>query len=221
MLIKLGFINERPSLMSNTCWSETGDRYLLKLFRDYLFHQEDENGVPNLDIGHVFDTLSKLDIGLNEQIALHSRDGKTFLICTYTDIKHALESAFLELREKMLMSTNPPSTSTSMGYPSSMMSPLPTMAPSSGHMPPVMQPMMSSVQSLPKSMGPNLLSSPTPRPVPGLSMSNSMSSPLPMNMPGNMQMGGPLSPPLPRYSADSQYPQNLSNYPPPMDQWPY
>ncbi|KAJ3109740.1 PAB-dependent poly(A)-specific ribonuclease subunit 3 [Phlyctochytrium bullatum] len=34
-------------------WSETGDRYLLKLFRDYVFHQVDEAGNPYVDYGHM------------------------------------------------------------------------------------------------------------------------------------------------------------------------
>lgn len=41
-------------------WSETGDRYLLKLFRDYLFHQVDEEGNPVLDLGHVVESLNKV-----------------------------------------------------------------------------------------------------------------------------------------------------------------
>lgn len=41
-------------------WSETGDRYLLKLFRDYVFHQVDENGKPIVDIAHVLTCLNKV-----------------------------------------------------------------------------------------------------------------------------------------------------------------
>ena len=33
-------------------WSETGDRYLLKLFRDYLFHQVTETGSAWIDFAH-------------------------------------------------------------------------------------------------------------------------------------------------------------------------
>lgn len=39
-----------------------GDRYLLKLFRDYVFHQVDENGRPVLDFGHVVECLNKVTI---------------------------------------------------------------------------------------------------------------------------------------------------------------
>lgn len=41
-------------------WSETGDRYIIKLFRDYVFHQVDENGVPVVDMAHVLTCLNKV-----------------------------------------------------------------------------------------------------------------------------------------------------------------
>jgi len=41
-------------------WSETGDRYMLKLFRDYLFHQVDENGAPWVDMSHIIMCLNKV-----------------------------------------------------------------------------------------------------------------------------------------------------------------
>ena len=39
LVIKLGMVNERPSYDGDPGWSETGDCYLLKLFRDFVFHQ--------------------------------------------------------------------------------------------------------------------------------------------------------------------------------------
>lgn len=39
ILVKLGMMNERPENDTDPGWSETGDRYLLKLFRDFVFHQ--------------------------------------------------------------------------------------------------------------------------------------------------------------------------------------
>lgn len=41
-------------------WSETGDRYLIKLFRDYVFHQVDEKGKPVIDMAHVITCLNKV-----------------------------------------------------------------------------------------------------------------------------------------------------------------
>ncbi len=89
LLCKFGFINERPEYvllyifflylikwpklifffpLSNNkfrfdmdpSWSETGDRYLIKLFRDYVFHQVDENGYPVVDMAHVLMCLNKV-----------------------------------------------------------------------------------------------------------------------------------------------------------------
>lgn len=41
-------------------WSETGDRYLLKLFRDHLFHQVSEAGAPWIDLSHIVSCLNKV-----------------------------------------------------------------------------------------------------------------------------------------------------------------
>ncbi|KAJ3336479.1 PAB-dependent poly(A)-specific ribonuclease subunit 3 [Gonapodya sp. JEL0774] len=98
LLFQLGFINERPEFSLDPRWSETGDRYLLKLFRDYLFHQVDENGRPSLDIGHVIATLNKLDAGIDEKIPLMSRDERTFLIVSYHDLKRSIKEALNDLR---------------------------------------------------------------------------------------------------------------------------
>ena len=42
-------------------WSETGDRYIIKLFRDYVFHSVDESGNPVVNLGHVLTNLNKVD----------------------------------------------------------------------------------------------------------------------------------------------------------------
>ena len=41
-------------------WSETGDRYIIKLFRDYVFHQVDERGRPIVSLSHVLSCLNKV-----------------------------------------------------------------------------------------------------------------------------------------------------------------
>jgi ABC-type uncharacterized transport system YnjBCD ATPase subunit len=51
-------------------WSETGDRYLLKLFRDYVFHQVDEMGNPVVDMAHVLQCLNKVRWLTSVQLAL-------------------------------------------------------------------------------------------------------------------------------------------------------
>ena len=46
-------------------WSETGDRYIVKLFRDYVFHQVDEMGNPVLDLSHVLTCLNKVIVSFD------------------------------------------------------------------------------------------------------------------------------------------------------------
>jgi len=77
LLCKFGFINERPVYVYHCStraehlklgfrfareprWSETGDRYIIKLFRDYVFHQVDENGNPIINLSHVLACLNKV-----------------------------------------------------------------------------------------------------------------------------------------------------------------
>eukprot|EP00611_Tribonema_gayanum_P022935 TRINITY_DN4716_c0_g1_i1.p1 TRINITY_DN4716_c0_g1~~TRINITY_DN4716_c0_g1_i1.p1 ORF type:complete len:345 (+),score=100.41 TRINITY_DN4716_c0_g1_i1:459-1493(+) len=100
LLLKLGAVNERPDTqrgVSGGGWSETGDRYVLKLFRDYCFHQVDETGAAHLDLGHMLQCLNKLDVGDPERILLTSRDQRNILVASYEDIKRCLEEAFNEL----------------------------------------------------------------------------------------------------------------------------
>lgn len=100
-------------------WSETGDRYMLKLFRDYLFHMITEDGIPWLDHAHILQCLNKLDAGTTEkvkcfacndigravfsnvkttfQVNLMSRDEQSVLVVTYAELKHCLEQSFAEL----------------------------------------------------------------------------------------------------------------------------
>ncbi|XP_067134771.1 PAN2-PAN3 deadenylation complex subunit pan3 isoform X3 [Centruroides vittatus] len=94
LLVKLGTINERSEYSMDPTWSETGDRYLLKLFRDYLFHQVTEDGRPWLDMSHVVQCLNKLDAGVQEKICLMSRDEQNVLVVSYAELKQYFESSF-------------------------------------------------------------------------------------------------------------------------------
>ncbi|XP_023693736.1 PAN2-PAN3 deadenylation complex subunit pan3 isoform X5 [Paramormyrops kingsleyae] len=97
LLAKLGTITERPEFQKDPTWSETGDRYLLKLFRDHLFHQVAEAGTPWIDLSHIVSCLNKLDAGVPEKISLVSRDEKSILVVTYSDLKRCFDSTFQEL----------------------------------------------------------------------------------------------------------------------------
>ncbi|RZC34684.1 PAB-dependent poly(A)-specific ribonuclease subunit PAN3, partial [Asbolus verrucosus] len=77
LMAKLGTINERPELNMDGAWAETGDRYMLKLFRDYVFHQVTEDGRP--------------------WICLMSRDEQSMLVVSYAELKHCLEQSFHEI----------------------------------------------------------------------------------------------------------------------------
>jgi PAB-dependent poly(A)-specific ribonuclease subunit 3 len=58
-------------------WADSGDRYLIKLFRDHVFHQVNpEDGKPVLDLSHVLLELNKLDAGSEDKLMLVSRDGQ-------------------------------------------------------------------------------------------------------------------------------------------------
>ena len=87
-LAKMGFINERPEFDQNPQWRESGDRFLLKLFRDYVFHQVNDMGEPVVDFAHVFSCLNKLDAGTEERIMLVSRDEQACFIVTYKEVSH-------------------------------------------------------------------------------------------------------------------------------------
>jgi PAB-dependent poly(A)-specific ribonuclease subunit 3 len=97
LMAKLNFINERPEYEHDPHWSENGERYLLKLFRDYVFHQVDAQNNPVVDLGHVLTCLNKLDASTDEKVTLISRDEQTCFIVSYRELKKGVESAFQEL----------------------------------------------------------------------------------------------------------------------------
>ncbi|KAE8151961.1 PAB-dependent poly(A)-specific ribonuclease subunit pan3 [Aspergillus avenaceus] len=97
LMTKLNFINERPEYEHDRQWSENGERYFLKLFRDYVFHQVDAQGDPVVDLGHVLTCLNKLDAGSDEKVTLVSRDEQSCFVVSYKEVKKALESSFQAL----------------------------------------------------------------------------------------------------------------------------
>ena len=99
LLTKLNMILDRPQpgTPAADSWSETGDRYLLKLFVDYVFHQTDADGRPNVDLGSVVQCLNKLDVGVSEKVLLMSPDENTMLVVSYADLKACCERSVAEL----------------------------------------------------------------------------------------------------------------------------
>lgn len=98
-LIKLNTVVERAQFLGDTRWAETGDRYLLKLFRDFVFHQVDDEGNPVNDWGLVVEAINKADAGVNEKIILLSRDESSMLVVSYADIKRCLLAAYEEIKK--------------------------------------------------------------------------------------------------------------------------
>lgn len=94
LMTKLAVMTERPEFNLDPQWSETGDRYMIKLFRDYVFHQVDENGAPWIDMSHIIQCLNKLDSGSSDKISLMSRDEQNILVVSYAEIKQCVENAF-------------------------------------------------------------------------------------------------------------------------------
>ncbi|KAI1766100.1 hypothetical protein GGR53DRAFT_232849 [Hypoxylon sp. FL1150] len=97
LVAKLGSINERPEYDGDPNWAETAERYTLKLFRDYVFHQVDGQGNPVIDLGHIVSCLNKLDAGIDEKIYLTSRDHQSTFVVSYKELKKQVQGAFGEL----------------------------------------------------------------------------------------------------------------------------
>ncbi|KAL1955075.1 hypothetical protein VTO42DRAFT_9064 [Malbranchea cinnamomea] len=97
LLTKINFITERPEYEHDRQWSENGERYFIKLFRDYVFHQVDAQNAPVVDLGHVLACLNKLDAGSDEKITLISRDEQSCFVVSYKELKKAIESSFQAL----------------------------------------------------------------------------------------------------------------------------
>ncbi|OON14411.1 hypothetical protein X801_09795 [Opisthorchis viverrini] len=116
LICKLQSIVERNDRNgTNPDWSETGDRYMLKLFRDFVFHQTDQLGAPYLDLSHIITTLNKVEASSHERLCLVSRDSQNVILMTYADIKQWLDSSFSHLVERHRQSQ----TDAASGRPSS------------------------------------------------------------------------------------------------------
>ena len=116
VLARLSAVTERPEGPDvDASWAEAGDAYVLKLFRDFVFHQPPALGGPGaaadplaglgggpaaLDWAHVAECLAKLDAGTPERILLLSRDGATMLVVSYGDVKRCVEGAWRDLEAR-------------------------------------------------------------------------------------------------------------------------
>ncbi|XP_065205050.1 PAN2-PAN3 deadenylation complex subunit PAN3 isoform X2 [Planococcus citri] len=99
LVIKLACVNEWPDVNLEQPWAETGDRYMLTLFRDYLYHQMSEDRRPWIDINQIIHSLNKLLDGSSEKICLVPRNEETVLVMSYDEMKQCFERSFSELSE--------------------------------------------------------------------------------------------------------------------------
>ncbi|CDR41573.1 CYFA0S07e03708g1_1 [Cyberlindnera fabianii] len=97
LVSKINFIIDRAEYEHNPMWQQSGSRYPVKLFHEFVFHQVDEKGKPVLDLSHVLRTLNKLDAGIDEKILLVSKDEQSCLIVSYKEIKDLIEKSFRDL----------------------------------------------------------------------------------------------------------------------------
>ncbi|EGT33770.1 hypothetical protein CAEBREN_06531 [Caenorhabditis brenneri] len=97
LVAKMNTVLERVEHGSDEGWAETGDRFMLKLFRDYVFHQVTDQGKAWLDMAHIVQCLNKLDCGSPEKIEMVSRSGDTQIIIDYATLKRCLDKSFREL----------------------------------------------------------------------------------------------------------------------------
>ncbi|KAL8947744.1 MAG: hypothetical protein Q9222_006005 [Ikaeria aurantiellina] len=100
LLMKMNFINERPEYDQDRQWAEHGNKYCIRLFRDYVFHQVDPQGNPVLDMAHVLGCLNRLDAGSEEKVMLTTRDEETVLVVTYRELKSCIEGAWQDLNRR-------------------------------------------------------------------------------------------------------------------------
>lgn len=97
LLCKMNLVTQRANAGGDSEWSETGERYLIKLFCDYVFCLVDGDGKAVTDMAHVIGNLNKLDAGSSEKVMLMSQDEKSCLVVTYKEIKRCIETAYAEL----------------------------------------------------------------------------------------------------------------------------
>lgn len=107
VLLKMGFVMDRPEQQADPSWSRAGEKHLLSLFRDFVFHQQDSGGAPALDVGHAVEALTRLDLGDEQAVALPSRDGQSMLTADYATVRESLEESFGVLRGRAAAGKGP------------------------------------------------------------------------------------------------------------------
>ncbi|CUS24916.1 LAQU0S21e01332g1_1 [Lachancea quebecensis] len=99
LMCKLNFIFGRMESRIDINWSESGEKFPIILFYDYVFHQADESGKPVMDLTHVLRCLNKLDAGIGEKLMLVTPDEMNCFITSYKELKDLIDSTFRALSQ--------------------------------------------------------------------------------------------------------------------------
>lgn len=99
LLCKMNFIFGRIESRIDINWSESGEKFPIILFYDFVFHQIDETGKPVMDLTHVLRCLNKLDAGVSEKLVLVTPDEMNCIIISYKELKDLIESTFRSLTQ--------------------------------------------------------------------------------------------------------------------------
>ncbi|CCD23672.1 PAN-complex poly(A)-binding subunit PAN3 NDAI_0C00120 [Naumovozyma dairenensis CBS 421] len=99
LICKLNFIFGRIESRIDINWSESGEKFPIILFYDYVFHQLDSNGKPIMDLTHVLRCLNKLDAGIQEKIVLVTPDELNCIVITYKELRDLIDSTFRSLSQ--------------------------------------------------------------------------------------------------------------------------
>jgi PAB-dependent poly(A)-specific ribonuclease subunit 3 len=103
LLAKLGFVLRHGGSGTEGGGGESGDVYLLRLFRDHaLAAGAGQDGAPAMDWGALYEALNKLDAGVPERIQLLSRDEASILVASYQDLKSCAERAYAQLEQQQI-----------------------------------------------------------------------------------------------------------------------
>ncbi|PAA64504.1 hypothetical protein BOX15_Mlig015773g1, partial [Macrostomum lignano] len=101
LISKLSTVCERE-MPSEPSWTDSTDRQMLRLFRDFVFHQTDSSGgFPWIDLAHIVSCLQKLDMGSQQRLCLVSRDSQQVMLVTYAEVKQWLDSCCAQLNKLM------------------------------------------------------------------------------------------------------------------------
>jgi hypothetical protein len=60
LVSKLAFVTDRNPSDVGAASGDTGNSYLLQLFRDFVFHQGERDGGRVIDWGHIVENLNKV-----------------------------------------------------------------------------------------------------------------------------------------------------------------